>query len=76
MFKECRSMAKTNSEIVQKCLKENYKQLRVNVKSEKLEVWKEYAAFKGTSLYTLVNQFFEEAIEKDGFISESQKSED
>ena len=58
----------TNAERVKKCLKENYRQLRVNVRSDKLDVWKQYAASKGTSLYALVNQFFDEAIEKDGFI--------
>lgn len=60
----------TNSERVKKCHEKNYGQLRVNVRNDKLDIWKQYAAYKGTSLYALVNQFFEEAIEKDNFIPE------
>ena len=66
----------TNAERVKKCHEKNYSQLRVNVRSDKLDVWKQYAASKGISLYALVNQFFDEAIEKDGFIPEKPTSEE
>lgn len=66
--------AKTES--AKKCLKENYGQLRITVRKEKLEVWKQYAESKGISITALVNQFFEQGIEKDGFIPEKPTSEE
>lgn len=68
-------MSKSNSESVKKCLKENYSQLRITVRKEKLEIWKQYAESKGISITALVNQFFEQGIEKDGFIPKETKSE-
>ena len=52
---------------VQKTLVNNYKQFRVNVKKPTYYLWNEYAKSKGMSMYALLHQFFEEAIEKDGF---------
>ena len=66
----------TNAERVKKSHAQNYSQLRVNVRKEKLEIWKQYAASKNTSLYALVNQFFEDAMEKDGFVPEAPKTEE
>lgn len=69
-------MTTKKNESSKKCMEKNYSQLRVNVRTDKLDVWKQYAAAKNTSLYALVNKFFEEAIEKDGFIPEMPKTEE
>ena len=65
---------KNATESKKKCLENNYHKLGVNVRKEKYEVWKQYAESKGLSMYALVNQLFDEAIEKDGFVP-SEKSE-
>lgn len=57
----------TSTARAQKCLDENYKKLRVNVKSERLEQWKAYAESKGMSMYALVHEMFEKAMIADGF---------
>lgn len=57
----------TSTSRAQKCLDENYKKLRVNVRSEKLEQWKAYAESKGMSMYALVHKLFEDAMLADGF---------
>lgn len=51
-----------------KSLAENYRKLNVNVKKDTYAEWKAYAEWKGMSMYSLVQQLFTEAIEKDGFI--------
>jgi len=58
-----------------KSLDKNYKALRVNVRKEKYEVWREYADSKGLSLYALVNQLFENAIEADGCVPSKKPEE-
>lgn len=69
-------MADTNSKGMSKTLANNYRKLNVNVKKDKYEIWKQYAESKNLSLYALVNQLFDEAIEKDGFIPEKPTSEE
>ena len=64
----------SNSERVQKCLTNNYKQVKVNVRLEKYDIWKQYVDSKGISFYALITQLIDEAIEKDGFVP-SEKSE-
>lgn len=62
----------TSTAKAQKCLKENYQKLRVNVRSERLEEWKSYAEFKGMSMYALVHELFEKAMVNDGFKNPDQ----
>ncbi len=57
-------MAKTNSEIVQKHLKENKKQLRVWLDKEKFEKFQNCIESNGTSIYAEINKFVDEYIEK------------
>lgn len=58
-----------------RCLENNYKKLNVNVRKEKYEIWKAYAENKGLSMYALVNELFEKAIEADGFVYEKSEEE-
>lgn len=67
---------KTSTQQARKSLENNYRKLGVNVRKEKYEIWKQYAESKGLSMYALVNQLFEEAIERDGFIPEAPKTEE
>ena len=57
-------MAKTNSEIVQKHLQENKKQLRVWIDKEKYEKFQTAVKNNGESIYSLINKFVDEYIEK------------
>lgn len=65
----------TSSERVQKCLTNNYKQVKVNVRLEKYDIWKQYVDSKGTSFYALLTQLMDEAIERDGFVPEEKGEE-
>lgn len=65
----------TKTKGMSKTLANNYRKLNVNVKKDRYDIWKQYAESKGLSLYALVNQLFEEAIEKDGFVPERQNDE-
>lgn len=53
-------MAKTNSEIVQKHLQENKKQLRVWIDKEKYEKFRNKVKNNGESIYGLINRFIDD----------------
>lgn len=53
-------MAKTNSEIVQKHLQENKKQLRVWIDKEKYEKFQNKVKNNGESIYGLINRFIDD----------------
>lgn len=67
--------AVSNSERVQKCLSNNYKQVKVNVRLEKYDIWKQYIDSKGISFYALITQLIDKAIEEDNFLPESKKEQ-
>ena len=56
-----------NKKRVSECLARNYKQYKLNIRKEEFYIWTKYAESKGISVYAMVKQAVEAAIEKDGF---------
>lgn len=51
----------------QKTIQNYYKQYKLNIRKEEFYIWTKYADSKGISVYAMVKQAVEAAVEKDGF---------
>lgn len=66
---------KRKNQSTQKTIQNHYKQYKINVRKEEFYIWTKYAESKGISVYAMVKQAVEAAVEKDGFTPDIPYSE-
>lgn len=64
-----------SKERIMRCLKKNYEQFNVRMPKGLKAKYKAFAAYQGTSVTMLLMKYFDDAIEKAGFVYEESADE-